>query len=244
MGKSARRLSPAQSAGDEIEALPTAVEAVEDALASGVELVDPIDRGAVSGDVGGEPPVPRALAGTKHESEGGLRPPEEVQEPLGEGFAGSVPPPISGGIVWGKGLEGVGVDLGARPSHGSLGHGGVGWALPDEARQGPVSQVRDVEVGEATVVGEKALGPGSGSRGDGGCSGSGSHEGDVALQTTDSGLVGLGALEEGAGGDLGNLPEVVGASPGAEGLKDGESGLGGDASLREDGLRKCWRSGW
>ena len=48
----------------------------------------------------------------------------------------------------------------------------------------------------------------------------------------DGGLVGLGALEEGAGGDLGNLPEVVGTPPGAEGLQDGEGRLGGDASFR------------
>ena len=104
-------------------------------------------------------------------------------------------------------------------------------------------QVGDIEMGEATIVGEEPIGPGGGSRGDGGCGNLGPHDGDVVLQTTNGGLIGLGALEEGVGGDLGNLPEVVGAPPGAEGLEDGEGGLGGDASFREDGLRKCWRRG-
>ena len=121
------------------------------------------------------------MAGAEHKPEGGLGPPEEVQEPLGEGFPGAVLPPVSGGVVWGEGLEGIGVDLGARPSHGSLRHGGVAGTLPDEAGQGPMSQVGDVEVGEAAVVGEEPVGSGGVSRGDGGCSNSGSHDSDVVL---------------------------------------------------------------
>ena len=46
------------------------------------------------------------------------------------------------------------------------------------------------------------------------------------------------------GGDLGNLPEVVGVPPGAEGLKDGKGRLGGDVSLHKDRLRKCQQGGW
>ncbi|KAF8489664.1 hypothetical protein F5888DRAFT_1638505 [Russula emetica] len=231
VGKLARRFCPTQSTGDEIEALPTAVEAVEDALAGGMQFVDPVD-------------VAGALAGAEDEVESGLRPSQEIQEPQGEGIPGSVLAPISGGVVWGEGLEGVGVHLGSGSPHGSLGHGGVGWALPDEARQGPPSQVGDEEVGEAAVVGKEPIRSGGSLGSDGGCGGSGSQEGDIPLQTLDSGLVGLRALEEGVGGDLGNLPEVVGASSSAEGLKDGEGGLGGDMSFWEDGLRKCQRGGW
>ena len=244
VGKSARCLGPTQSTGDEVEALPTAVEAVKDALTSGVELIDPVDRAPVSCDVGGQPPVARALTGLEHEPEGGLGPSQEVQEPLGEGFPGAVLPPVSGGVVWGEGLEGVRVDFGACSSHGSLGHGGVSWAPLDEARQGLSPQVGDEEVGEVAVVREEPLWPGGGSRGDGGCSDSDPQVGNVSLQALDGGLIGLCALEEGVGGDLCNLSEVVGLPPGAEGLQDGEGGLGGDASLREDGLNKCRRGGW
>ena len=53
MGKSARRLGPTQSTSDEVEAFLTAVEAVEDALAGGMQLVDPVDGGSVSRNVGG-----------------------------------------------------------------------------------------------------------------------------------------------------------------------------------------------
>ena len=95
MGKSAQRLGPTQSTGDEVEALPTAVEAVEDTLASCMELVDPVDGGPVSRDVGGQPPVAGALAGVEDEPEGGLGPSQEVQEPLGEGLAGSALAPLS-----------------------------------------------------------------------------------------------------------------------------------------------------
>ena len=99
-----------------LETLPTAAEAVEDALASCVELVNPVDRGVVPGDVGGEAPVPRALAGAEDEPEGGLGPPEEVQEPFGEGLSGAVLPPVSGRGVCGggEGLGGVGICLGPR----------------------------------------------------------------------------------------------------------------------------------
>ena len=107
VGKSARHLGPTQSTGDEVEGLPTAVEAVEDALAGGVEFINPVDRGAVPGDVGGEAPVPCAVASAEQEAEGGLRSSQEVQEPLGKGLAGSVFSPVSGGVVWWEGFEGV-----------------------------------------------------------------------------------------------------------------------------------------
>ena len=156
MGKLARRLSPTQSAGDEVKAFPTVVEAVEDAFAGGVQLIDPIDGGPESCDVGGQPPVAGALADPEDKAEGGLRPPEEVQEPLGEGLTGSVLPPVSGGVVRGSGFEGVGVHLGPGSSHGPLGHGGVGWALPDEARHCSVPQVGDVEGGDE--LGSRSVG--------------------------------------------------------------------------------------
>ena len=88
-----------------------------------------------------------------------------------------------------------------------------------------------------------------GSRGDGGWGRmSGPQEGDVSLQALDGGLVGLCALEESvrAGRCRKNLPEVVGTSSECRELAppgDGEGGLGGDASFREDGLRKCRRGG-
>ena len=85
MGKAARHPGSAQSTGDEVEGVPTAAEAVEDALAGGVQFVNPVDRGTVPGDVGGETPVSGGVGGAEDETEGGLGPPEEVQEPLGEG---------------------------------------------------------------------------------------------------------------------------------------------------------------
>ena len=141
----------------------------------------------------------------------------------------------------GAGLEGITVNLCSSPSHGSLGHGGVGGALPDEAHDHPVPQVGDVEGGEPAVVWEEPIGSGGGLWGDGGWGGSSPQKGDIPLQLLDSGLVGLGTLEKGAGGDLGDLSEIIGASPGAEGLENGKGRLGGDASFREDGLRKCRR---
>ena len=80
----------------------------------------------------------------------------------------------------------------------------------------------DEEMGKAALVGEESLGSGGNSRGDWGCGDPGSQVGDVFPQTSDRGLVGLGVLEEGAGGDLRDLPEAVGTSPGAEGLQDSE----------------------
>ena len=74
VGKSARRFSPTQSASDEIEAFPTAVEAVEDTFAGGVQFIDPVDGGPESCDVGGQPPVASALAGPEDEPESRLRP--------------------------------------------------------------------------------------------------------------------------------------------------------------------------
>ena len=210
----AQRLCPTQSTGD--------------------ELVDPVDGGLVLCDVGRQSPVACTLAGPEYEPEGGLGPSQEVQEPHGEGLPGSVLPPVSGGVVLGVGLEGVGVGFGASPPHGSLGHGGVGWALLNEARQGSPPQVGDEEVGEVAVVGEEPIGPWGSSGGDGGCGSSGSQDGDVPLQTLDGGLVGLRALEEGAGGDLRNLPKVVGTPSSAKGLQDGEGETGGDASFWED----------
>ena len=218
VGKSARRLCPTQSTGDEVEALPTAVEAVEDALASCVELVNLVNCGPVSRNIGGQPPVACALAGSEYEPEGGLGPSQEVQEPGGKGFPSLVLASVSRGVVWGEGLEGVGIGLSTSSPHGSLGHGGVGGTLPDEACQGPSSQMGNEEVGEVTVVGEEPIGPRGSLGGDGGCSGSGPQDGDVPLQALDGGLIGLYALEEGAGGDLCDLPEVVGVPSSAEGL--------------------------
>ncbi|KAF8488806.1 hypothetical protein F5888DRAFT_1809358 [Russula emetica] len=214
----ARRLSPTQPTGDEVKALSTAVEAVEDAFAGGVELVDPLGGAPVSCDVSGQPPIARDLAGTEHELEGGLRPSQEVQEPHGEGLPGSVLSPVSRGVVRGEGLEGVGVGFGPRPSHGSLGHGGVCRALADEPRSRSPPQVGDEEVGEGAVVGDEPVRPGGISRGDGGRGDSGSQDCNILAQVLDRGLIGPGALEEGAGGDLCNLPEVVGTPSSAEGL--------------------------
>ena len=106
MGKLARCLGPTQSTGDEVEGLPTAVEAVKDALAGGVEFINPVDCGTVPGNVGGEAPVPCAVAGAEHEAGSGLGPPQEVQEPLGERLAGPILPPVSGGVVWGRASRG------------------------------------------------------------------------------------------------------------------------------------------
>ena len=104
VGKAARHSSPAQSAGDEVEGLPAAAETVEDALAGGVEFVDPVDRGAVPGDVGGEAPVPCVVGGAEELAEGGLGPPKEVQEPLGEGLppstVSSPSPLVKASCVW------------------------------------------------------------------------------------------------------------------------------------------------
>ena len=111
--------------------------------------------------------------------EGGLGPSQEVQEPLGEGFPSSVFLPVSRGVVQGEGLKGVGVGLGSSSPHGPFGHGGVGWAFPDEVRDRPVPQVGDVEGGESAVVGEEPVGPGGSSRGDRGWGGSSPQEGDV-----------------------------------------------------------------
>ena len=81
VGKSAQHLSPAQSTGDEVEALPMAVKAIEDAFLGGVELVDPLDGAPVSCNVGRQPPVPGCLAGAEHKLEGGLKPSQDIGNP-------------------------------------------------------------------------------------------------------------------------------------------------------------------
>ena len=141
------------------------------------ELVDPVDSGPVSCDVGGQPPVASALAGAEDEAEGGFRPSQEVQEPHGEGLPSLVLPSISGGVVWGESFEGVCVYLGSGSPHGPLGHGGVGGALSDEARQCSPFQVGDEEVEEPAIVREESLGAGDDSWGDGGCGDSSSEVG-------------------------------------------------------------------
>ena len=165
MGKAARRPSPTQSAGDEVEGLPAGAETVEDSLSGGVEFIDPVDRGAVPGDVGGEAPVPCAVGGAEELAESSFGPSKEVQEPLREGLADAVLPPACEGFLRRLGFKGAGVDFGSRSPHGPFGHSGVAWALPDEASQGSVPQVGDVEVGEAGVVGHESVGPGGGSEG-------------------------------------------------------------------------------
>ena len=174
VGKSARHLSPTQLASDVVKALPAAAEAVEDPFSSSVELVDPIDSAPVSCDVGRQPPIPGCLASVKEGLESGLRPLQEVQEPLGEGFPAAVFPAVPRGIVRGEGLEGVGVDLGSGPSHGFLSHGGVSWAFADEPHLCSPSQVGDEELGKEVVVGNEPVGYGGGSRGDRGCGNLGS----------------------------------------------------------------------
>ena len=86
-------LAPPSRPAMRSKGLPTAVEAgVEDALAGSVELIDPVDRGAipVGNALGGEGPSPRVLWLARSTLRtGGLGPPEEVQEPL---YRGGAPP--------------------------------------------------------------------------------------------------------------------------------------------------------
>ena len=224
VGKSARHLCPTQSAGDEIEALPAAVEAVEDAFPGGVEFIDPVDSAPISCDVGGYPPIAGGLAGTEYKAEGGLGPLQEVQEPHGEGLSGAVLSPIPRGVVRGKGFKGVGIHLGFSPSHGPLSDGGVGWALLDEACQGPSSQVGDEEVRRRPLLGRNPWGAEGNLRGNQGVAATRARRLVTSLHRPQMrGLIGLGALEEGAGGDLHDLPgRFLGTPPGAEGLQDGE----------------------
>jgi hypothetical protein len=200
-----------KAGGGKVNVPSTGLDTVVEGLTGGVQLTDALGVGSVSSHISGDPPICELLASIDKEGENLVGPSEQLAEPLREGFEREVLFSFAG--VIGESMEGMGVDfsiVSGKSAHSPFRVGGVEWGDPDVPSPSAVSEVRDDEGGETSLVVDEVDGASVVAGGDGGGGSLGSDSSNLGLKVGSELVVDRRAVDEGVGEVLGNRFEVVG----------------------------------